>query len=56
MPTLLYDYKELTACISEVERIETNVYTKNKGLMIMEEDEEKEVSTVLISITKKIKK
>ena len=30
MSILLYDYKELTACISEVERIESRVNSKKK--------------------------
>ena len=39
MSILLYHFKQLTACISEVERIEAKVNSKTKGLT---KDEEKE--------------
>jgi hypothetical protein len=44
---LFHHYKELSECISELERIEMKVYTKNKGLTIKEE--EKEVPTTIHS-------
>jgi hypothetical protein len=42
MSILLYHYKELTRCISEVERLEAKVnnISKKKGLTIEEEEEE----------------
>jgi hypothetical protein len=43
MSILLYHYKQLTECISEVERIETRVNDsskKRRGLMIKEEEEQ----------------
>jgi hypothetical protein len=33
MSILLYDYKQLTECISEVERRDARVNSKNNGLM-----------------------
>jgi hypothetical protein len=46
MSILLYDYKELTQCISEVERIESRVNSKKKEwrwqLTVKREEEEKE--------------
>jgi hypothetical protein len=48
MSILFHHYKEMKECISEVERIETTVYTENKRVMVMmEEDEKEEVSTTL---------
>jgi hypothetical protein len=41
MSILLYDYKQLTECISEVERTEARVNSKNKGLTKEEEKEQK---------------
>jgi hypothetical protein len=38
MSILFHHYKELKECIAEVERIETKVYTKNRGLAIKEEE------------------
>jgi hypothetical protein len=52
MSILLYHYKQLTACISEVERIKAKVNnSKNKGLTIKEEkqEEREEVPTTLHS-------
>src|SRR5919107_3542849 len=42
MSILLYDYKELTACVSEVERIETRVNSKKKDGSTMKKKEEQE--------------
>jgi hypothetical protein len=45
MSILLYDFKELTQCISEVERIEAIVNSKKKewrGLTVKKEEKEKE--------------
>jgi hypothetical protein len=42
MSILLYHYKELTECISEVERIEVRVNSKKKRRLTKEEKEEKE--------------
>jgi hypothetical protein len=39
MSILLYDYKRLTECISEVERIESSVNSKKKGWLTMKEEE-----------------
>jgi hypothetical protein len=38
MSILLYDYKELTACISEVERIESRVNSKKKVWLIKKKE------------------
>jgi len=48
MSILLYHYKELTQCISEVERLEAKVnnISKKKGLTIKEEEEEKLPATL----------
>jgi hypothetical protein len=46
MSILLYNYKELTKCISEVERIEAKV----EGLDINKETEEDEFA-LLVNIT-----
>jgi hypothetical protein len=43
MSILLYDYKELTACISEVERIEARVNSKKKEWLLTKKKEEKKV-------------
>src|SRR5215207_6895805 len=37
MSILLYHYKQLTACISEVERVEARINSKTKGLTKAEE-------------------
>jgi hypothetical protein len=46
MSILLYDYKELTQCISEVERVESRVNSKKKEWLTVEkkkkEEEQKE--------------
>src|ERR687895_363502 len=42
MSILLYDYKELTACISEVERMEARVNSKKKDWSTMKKKEEEE--------------
>jgi hypothetical protein len=42
MSILLYDYKELTQCISEVERIEAIVNSKKKEWRLTAKKEEKE--------------
>jgi hypothetical protein len=39
---LLYDFKELTACIEEVERIEAKVNSKRKEWLTIKKEEEKE--------------
>ncbi|MDQ3966940.1 MAG: hypothetical protein M3275_00925 [Thermoproteota archaeon] len=39
---LLYDYKELTACISEAERIEDRVNSKKKEWLTTRKEEEKQ--------------
>lgn len=50
MSILLYHYKELTECISEVERIAVRVNSKKKRRLTKEEKEEKEeVPTTLDS-------
>jgi len=48
MSILLYHYKELTQCISEVERLEAKVnnISKKKGLTIKEEEEEELPATL----------
>ena len=43
MSILLYDYKELTACVSEVERIEARVNSKKKEWLLTKKKEEKKV-------------
>ena len=45
MSILFHHYKELKKYISEVERIDTKVYTKNKGLTIKEEKAKEEAPT-----------
>jgi hypothetical protein len=48
MSILLYNYKELTQCINEVERIEAKVKSKRTGLTVEEEEQEKvEIPTTL---------
>jgi hypothetical protein len=42
MSILLYNYKELTQCINEVERIEAKVKSKRTGLTVEEGEQEKE--------------
>jgi hypothetical protein len=42
MSILLYDYKELTQCVSDVERIETRVNSKKKDGSTMKKKEEQE--------------
>ncbi len=42
MSILLYDYKELTACISEVERIESRVSGKKKEWLTKKKKEEEQ--------------
>jgi hypothetical protein len=42
MSILLYDYKQLTACISEVERIEARVNSKKKQWLLTKKEEDKE--------------
>jgi hypothetical protein len=42
MSVLLYHYKQLTACISGVERLEAKVNSKKSGWTAKEEGEEKE--------------
>jgi hypothetical protein len=42
MSILLYHYKELTQCISEVERIEARFNSKNKKELTREHEEEEE--------------
>jgi hypothetical protein len=42
MSILLYDYEQLTECISKVERIEAKVNSRNKGLTKEEEKQEEE--------------
>jgi hypothetical protein len=54
---LLYDYKQLTECISEVERVEAKVNIKKKDWLAMkkkgdekqeeEEEEEEEMPTTM---------
>jgi hypothetical protein len=46
MSTLLYHYKQLTACISEIEIIENRVNSKNKGWTKKEEKEEVPATTL----------
>ena len=41
-PYLLYDYKQLTECISEVERIESKVNSKKKDWSTMKNKDEGE--------------
>jgi hypothetical protein len=40
MSILLYHYKQLTACISEVERIEAKVNSKKKEWLTIKKEEE----------------
>jgi hypothetical protein len=49
MSILLYHYKQLTQCISEVERIEAKVNSnkKKEWLTIKEEEEKEEVPITL---------
>src|SRR5919107_5222256 len=42
MSILLYDYKELTQCISEVERIEARVNSSKKKEWLTKKEQEKE--------------
>jgi len=42
MSILLYHYKQLTACISEVERIEAKVNSKKKQWSMIKEEVQKE--------------
>jgi hypothetical protein len=53
MSILLYDYKELTQCMSEVEQIEAKVNSKKKEWLTKKEEEKQEekeeVSTTLDS-------
>ena len=42
MSILLYDYKELTACISEVERIESRVNSKKKEWLTKKGEQQKQ--------------
>jgi hypothetical protein len=56
MSILLYDYKELTQCVSEVERIESRVNSKKKEWLTVKkkkeeqnEQEKEEVPTTLDS-------
>jgi hypothetical protein len=56
MSILLYDYKELTQCVSEVERIESRVNNKKKEWLTVKkkkeeqnEQEKEEVPTTLDS-------
>jgi hypothetical protein len=42
MSILLYNYKQLTACISEVERIEAKVNSKKKDWSTMKDKEKQE--------------
>jgi hypothetical protein len=42
MSILLYDFKQLTECISEVERIENRVNSKKKEWLTIKEEEEQE--------------
>src|ERR671918_2962631 len=56
MSILLYDYKELTQCVSEVEQIESRVNSKKKDWLMVKrkkeeqkEQEKEEVSTTLDS-------
>jgi hypothetical protein len=42
MSILLYDYKQLTECISEVERIEARVNSKKKDWSTMKKKEEEQ--------------
>jgi hypothetical protein len=39
MSILLYHYKQITECISEVEQIETKVNSKKKRRLMIEEEE-----------------
>ncbi len=49
MSILLYDYKQLTECISEVERIEARVNNKKKDwLTVKKKEKEEEVSTTTL--------
>ena len=45
MSILLYNYKQLTECTSEVERIEAKVNSKKRKLTIEEEGENKKNNT-----------
>jgi hypothetical protein len=42
MSILLYDYKQLTQCISEVERIEAKVNSSKKKEWLTKKEQEKE--------------
>ncbi len=46
MSILLYDFKQLTECISEVERIENRVNSKKKEWLMIKEEEEKMPTTL----------
>ena len=50
MSILLYHYKQLTECISEVEWVEDRVNSKNKGLTKDEENEKEETHTTTLDI------
>jgi uncharacterized membrane protein len=47
MSILLYDYKQLTECISEVEQIEARVNSKKKDWSTVKKKEEEEMPTTL---------
>jgi hypothetical protein len=49
MSILLYHYKQLTACISEVERIEAKVNSKKKEWSTAKKEEKEEMPTTLDS-------
>jgi hypothetical protein len=51
MSILLYDFKELTKSIEEVERIEARVNSKNKGLTIKKEEEQQEKEEAPTTVT-----
>jgi hypothetical protein len=46
MSILLYHYKQLTECISEVERIEARVNSKKRKWLTKKEEQEKEKEEV----------
>jgi hypothetical protein len=47
MSILLYHYKELTECISEVERIESRVNNSKRKKGLTKEEEKEEVPLIL---------
>jgi hypothetical protein len=55
MSILLYDFKQLTQCISEVESIETKVNSKKKEWLTKKKEEEEEDASTRKTIRENLK-